>query len=189
MTIITGHSRKGRRLSRRDGFTLVETMVAMSLGLLVGGTIFSALIFMGKSTLGIANYSDMNTESRLGLERFGRDVRSASDVLDGFNATSFTLRIPRPDGSGDDLVTYEHRPDDPGAPLVRVEGTDEQVLMNNVEELEFRYFNLQGGAAAVRIEVKQIQLSLRMVRRAITIDNTEQVVSARYILRNKRVSQ
>lgn len=164
-------------------------MVAMSLGLLIGGTIFSALIFMGKSTLGIANYSNMNTESRLGLEQFGRDVRSARDVVDGFSATAFTLVIPRADGSGDDLIRYEYRPDDPEMPLVRMEAASEQVLMNNVEELEFRYYNLQGGAATVRIEVKQIQLSLRMVRRAITIDNTEQVVSARYILRNKRVSQ
>lgn len=189
MITTTAHSEGARRLSRRRGFTLVETMVAMSLGLIIGGTIFSALIFMGKSTLGIANYSNMNSESRIGLERFGRDVRSASDVLDGFSDTVFTLRIPRADGSGDDLITYEYRPDDSGSPLVRIEGNEERILMNDVDELEFRYFNLQGAPTTVRIEVKQIQLRLRMVRRAVTIDNTEQVVSARYILRNKRVSQ
>lgn len=189
MTTTIDHSVRQPRRSRKAGFTLVETLVAMFLGLLIGGVIFSALIFVGKSTLGIANYSNMNVEGRLGLETLGRDVRSAADILSGFDETSFTILIPDPDDpTVFDQVTYNYLPDLDNRPLVRTEGSDETVVMSNVEELEFNYFDLQANEAEYPIRVKQIQLRLKMVRYAIAIENTEQVVSARYILRNKRVS-
>lgn len=188
MTITTDRSDRPVRRSSRRGFSLLETMVAMVLGLMIGGAIFSALIFMGRSTIGIANYSNMNMEGRLGLETFGRDVRSAMDILPGFGENSFTVLIPRHGSAVPDEVTYTFLPNQAGRPLVRDDGDDEKVIMSNVDELTFSYYDLQANEADYPVQVKQIQLNLKMVRYAAALENTEQVVSARYILRNKRVS-
>ncbi len=134
--------------------------------------------------MGIINYSDMNTESRSGLELFGRDIRSAETISSGFSSTGFT--VMRGDGT---TVSYEYRPDVKNKPLVRSPSdADEAVVMEGVEDLSFLYYNLQGGQASVPLEVKQIQLQLKLVRKTISLDNTERVVSARFILRNKKVS-
>lgn len=181
MTIITVPFKSSSH--RRSGFTLAELLVATTLSSLVFAALFSAFIFMGRSTLGISNYSSMNTESRFGLEIFGRDMRSAENIAEGFSSTGFTIVVPN---AGE--VTYRYDADHPDRPLFRRDDEGEQAIMTGVEELNFRYFDLQAEAATVPIQVKQIQLQLKLVREAINIENTEKVVSARYIMRNKKVS-
>lgn len=187
MTTTTGHS--NRRLIRPStaAFTLTEMMVTLSLTALVAGAILGSVIFVARSAFGIANYSDMNREARLGLETFGRDVRSAEAIHAGFDDTAFTIDVRRPDESPDP-ITYIFLPDDPDRPLVRITAGEERRLITGIENLAFSYNDLQGNPAVSHSDVKQMRLQLKMVREAAAIPQTERVVSARYILRNKRVS-
>lgn len=172
------------RMTSRKGFSLVEVMVATSLGMLVAGAIFSSFLFVARSSVSIINYAEMNSESRSGLEIFGRDIRSARAISSGFSTTGFT--ITRFDGN---TVRYVYRSTDTAKPLVRISSSgDETVIMEGVEDLNFFYYNLQGMEATVPLEVKQIQLQLKLIRKTISLDNTDRVVSARFILRNKKVS-
>lgn len=189
MTTTTGRSsRLGQTRGRSAGYSLVELMIGVALSTFVAAGIFSSFLFVARSSVGISNYSGMNTESRFGLEIFGRDVRSAQAVLSGFSSTSFTILSPLPDGSLQ-TISYSYRPDLPSRPLLRqMPDGHEYKVMTGVDDLTFRYYNLQGDFAAVPIEVKQIQLQLKLVRNTIGLENTEKVVSARFILRNKKVS-
>lgn len=179
---------RSRPSASKAGFTLVELAVATSMSMFVAAAIFTSFIFMARSSVGLANYSQMNSESRVGLEIFGRDVRAAESIAVGFNPYGFTVGVPTPSG-GVDNIRYTYRPNDASRPLVRIDPSGkERVIMTGISELAFRYYHLQGGPAVVPVEVKQIQLQLKMVRKTISLDNTEKVVSARYILRNKDVS-
>lgn len=157
--------------------------MATGLSGFVLAAILSSFVFMGRSTLGIANYSAMNTESRHGLEVFGRDVRSAYDIEPGFSATEFTILL-----HDVGRVTYLHLPTHPDRPLVRRDSSGDRAIMTGVEELNFRYYDLRAEQASVPVRVKQLQLQLKLVRHAASLENTEKVVSARFILRNKKVS-
>lgn len=187
MTITTAPCRVDRglrrRTARRDGYSLLELIIATTLGALVSTAVFSLFLFVARSSLGIVNYSEMNTESRFGLELLGRDVRSAQQIASGFSEETFELTLP-----GGATVSYRYRPEAPGRPLVREDPSGEEtVILSGVEALRFLYFDLQGGSATVPLHVKQIQLQTRLVRRTVSFDNTERVVSARYVLRNKEV--
>jgi hypothetical protein len=162
-------------------------MVTGLSGLLLAA-ILSSFLFMGRSSVSIANYATMTSESRAGLEIFGRDIRSGENVKSGFTSTSVTILVPRTSGGVDEIV-YTFRPNQPNRPFVRIDSTGERVLMTGIETLQLNYFNLQGAPANVPLEVKQVQLQLKLVRRAISLENTEKIVSARFILRNKEVAK
>lgn len=180
MTTITGHS--NQRPPAR-GMTLMEIMISLALITLFFAGAISAVDFTGRSALGILNYTQMNTESRTGLELFSRDARMAVDVT-AFSTTSVTFLLP----AGGGTVTYAF--DDTTNTFVRNPSVgNSQVLMTRVDELEFERFNLLNQPASNNLETKQIQLQSRMERRVLgRFRTTDSVISARFILRNKRVS-
>lgn len=172
------------RMASRNGFSLVEVIVATSLGMMVSAAIISSFLFIARSSSSIINYSDMNRESRSGLEIFGRDIRSAKTIASGFSSTGFTITK-----YDNDTVSYVYRSGEPAKPLIRITSSgDETIVMRGIEDFKLLYYNLQGGEAVVPLEVKQIQLQLKLTRRSGTLDNTDRVISARFILRNKKVS-
>ena len=192
MIITTVHSRSAARRRSpwrgRSGFSLVELLIAMSLSVMIASVLMGAFLFIGRSTVAIYNYSEMNDQSRRGLEVLGRDLRAGAGVLSGYNENNFTVQVRQADGSLLN-VTYNYSPNAPDSPLTRTANGETTTIMSSVDDLSFHYFNLQAEPASVPLEVKQIQLRLKLVRYVIGLENTEKVVSARYILRNKRVSE
>ena len=184
MTITTADSRP-RSARRASGFTLTEMLVSMSIASMVLGAVFSALLFISRSCVAAADYSDMDREARAGLEVFAREARMASGVSD-FSANGVRLQVPTATGSY--LVDYTYVPED-GA-FYRAYGTSEQrTLITGIDGFVLRRFKLQQSAATNDLETKQLQLELRAVRfgpaRPFASNN---VISARYVLRNKIVS-
>ncbi len=178
------HVRSG---DSRAGFSLIEILIAMSLSALALAAVLSSFVFVARSSVGVANYSEMNTESRTGLEIFGRDVRNAQGIVEGFNEHAFTLIMP----GGGERITYQYRPNVKSKPLVRItESGVTETIMTGIQTLQFNYTNLQGHTnnTMATMEVKQIQLQLTLLRYTIGLKNTERVVSARFILRNQKVS-
>lgn len=184
MTTTIAHcNRNGAGGSR--GFTLTEIMVAMSLGLMISAAVLSSFGFIGRSSLGIAHYSTMNSESRNGLELFARDVRMAQDIS-GFSETGLTLHIPVGSG-GTSPVIYRYNSE--AKTFEREDAAGEiENLMRHVEEFVFRRFTVLQEEATNNLGTKQIQLQLRMVRPVLQRETSDKVISARYIMRNKRVS-
>jgi prepilin-type N-terminal cleavage/methylation domain-containing protein len=172
----------------RAGFSVVELMIAMTISSMALAAVLSTVTFVARSTVSTTDYADMDREARSGLEIFARDVRMAQGVLN-FTANSVTLDVVR--SSGTSAVPYTYVPS--RKTFYRFYGTSaEQALITNIESFRLSRYSIaldvngQPTEATQDIETKQIQLELRSVRsgpaKAFASNN---VVSARYILRNK----
>jgi Tfp pilus assembly protein PilV len=185
----------------RAGFTLVEVVVAATLSVLILTGVLSAFLMVGRTGYAAGNYSEMEAQTRNALEIFGADARKASDIrwIDAQTITLFVVGT----GTSATAVTYAYDPvttSDTYRSFYRLPGeanstAPRAVLVRNVApDFFFKRFKLEqsGGVdntAASDLETKQIQVTLRAIRTgATTVATTQSAVSARYILRNKRVS-
>jgi hypothetical protein len=148
--------------------------------------VFSSLIFISRSCVATSDYADMDRQARTGLDVFAREARMASGVAN-FTATSVRLTVPT--GAGSYNVDYAYVAGD--RTFYRAYGTsDQSALITGVDTFVLRRFTLLQAEATNDLETKQLQIELRAVRsggaRAFASNN---VISARYILRNKAVSE
>lgn len=191
---LLAHLRPARR---RRAFTLVEVMIAAALGSLVLAGVLSAFIFIARTGFRASSYSELEAEVRRGLETFARDARNASDVR-WQDAQTLTLTVA---GAA---VTYAYDPNTGSATyqcFYRVSGSDatarpRTVLIRNVaSDFAFARYkleqpNVSDNTAANDRETKQLQVSLRPLRtNSATVGASQTTLSARYLLRNKRVAR
>ena len=168
--------------ARHAGLTLVEVIVAMTLlGLLIAA-VLSSFIFILRGERSLANYTEMNAEARGMLELLGRDAKSAVAVTN-FTATSLTLVVPTTTGGATTEVTYEF--DAAADSLVREIGGQTTTLVKDVSDFAFRYLNSNNVVTTSLAELKQVQLSLRILRNVSQASTSQYVISAQYTLRAK----
>lgn len=179
-TIALSSSRK----SRSGGFTLAEVLVAVTLSGLVLSIAVGSLLFLTKSTAGLGNYQEMNMNSRFALETFASDARMTVDVV-SFGATSVTLKVYNSSGSTDTIV-YSF--DEVSGLFNRTRNGQTSVLLRDVESVSLSYFTLRRAVATTALEVKEIQLIAEMRRDVLSVRNTNEIISARYMMRNRAVS-
>lgn len=173
--------------------TLVEVMVGASLAAIVLTGVISTFLFLGRSGANISNYAEMEHQARTGLEYFAEDTRQASD-LTWNSAESVTLRVNAVS------VTYSYDAD--AGTFSRQSGTSAAVvLIDGVTSFNLAGYMITGASvdlsdlstAALRTTAsgvtKQLQVYLKASRNTKTVSTaTNTVLSARYILRNKRVT-
>lgn len=180
---------------RRGGFTLVEVMVASTLGTLVLAGILSSFLMIGRTQTSLFHYSGLEQAARKGLERFSQDTRMAKQIAWTNNA-HVTLEIPRISESTTDPVVYywDTTPGSPNYHCFMRTGPDPitgvtttEPLIRHVEAFEFgRWMVGATGEATNDFATKQLQIRLTLSRADSTlVTATNLVVSARYILRNK----
>ncbi|WP_221030623.1 PilW family protein [Actomonas aquatica] len=176
----------------RSGLTLVEVMVGASLASFVLAGVVSTFLFLGRSGANISNYSEMETEARGGLELFAQDTRQASDLYWN-SASSVRLSV------GGSSITYAYNSGD--QTFTRTTGSGSTVLVSGVSEFSFTGYMITGTSVALNDlstaakrdaasdVTKQLQVYLKASRSSVTVTTaTNTVLSARYILRNKRVT-
>jgi prepilin-type N-terminal cleavage/methylation domain-containing protein len=195
-----------RRASRnRSGFTLVEVLIASALASILMAAVMSTFLMLGRSGMALANYSEMDGEARRALETFARDVRQA-DAITWNSATSITVNV------GAESITYALSYDDRQADWQFRRGA--KSLIQGIDPASFKMTGFQVAFTTVghdedagelieprpvvidltdlaqaSRETKQLQLELRSSRARPWLARTSNsVVSARYILRNKRVT-
>lgn len=175
--------------------------MASALSSLVLAGVLSAFLLIVRTGTRAASYSTMEAELRRGLEVFARDAREAVDLRWG-GGQRLTLLLP---DSGAPAVTYAYDAD-PASPTHRClyrevagpAGTPvREVLVRGLaEDFAFRRFRLgpasgaEPAPAANDLETKQVQLVLRTVDRTAGrgAATSQSALSARFVLRNKRVS-
>lgn len=191
MTTTTASPRNARR-PREGGFTLVEVMVASSLGLILLAAVLTTILFLGRSGANVANYADMETEARNALEVFAQDTRQAS-AIKWNSATSIDLVVNSKE------ITYSYNSGT--GEFVRTEDGVSRTLLTGIVSFNYKAYKINTddvvlsdlSTAAKRTAAsnvtKQIQISLNAVRETTTAATaTNTVLSARYILRNKIVT-
>jgi prepilin-type N-terminal cleavage/methylation domain-containing protein len=191
-------------MSRRHGYTLAEVLISISLSAILAAAVLSSFLLVGRSGINLASYSGMNGEARVALDVFARDVRQAEGIVWN-STTSITVQVR------EQPVTYALRHDAVLQEWVFQRG--DQSLIRGVDPASFRLTGYrvafeapleegEGPEAAPRPtaidfsdlaqagrETKQLQLELQAARNtrwSARVSNS--VVSARYVLRNKRVT-
>ncbi len=191
-------NRQRRPFGRQAGFTIVEVMISAFIGAWILAAVLSTFLFMGRSGANVQNYNDMEQQARNALEYFAEDTRQASGVVWN-SASSVSLTV------GNNTVTYAF--DSSTSRFSRTEvvtltsvTTSSRVLITGISSGTFAFtaYNIAGNIVAIDTAAnrtaangttKQIQLSLECARRNTTVvAATNSVLSARFILRNKRVT-
>jgi Tfp pilus assembly protein PilW len=182
-----------RTSGRARAFTLVEVMVSAGLSTLLMSGVLSSFLLMGKNSYNAANYSVMEAQSRRALMTFTTEARMADNIVWN-SAASVTLSVV--DSAGSYLVTYAYDSATVGntaQTFYRQLGSGPPlILVRNVSDFAFRRYKVVNGedfTATNDLETKQVQITLRTVRSGVTtVDATNAVISARVVLRNKRVT-
>jgi prepilin-type N-terminal cleavage/methylation domain-containing protein len=198
---MTSSTIRSKRPAGRRGFTLVEVMIAASLGTMVLAGVMSTFLMLGRSGANVANYSMMEAQSRRALEEFSQDLRMASGIT--WNSTSsITLTIPNNYTPTLGIVTYSY---DSASETFNRSPRDSSsaagtttTLINNVVSFSYARFDRINNASTADTTTKRIQLSMTAStavtastasgdrRKSRTVPGaTNIILSASYILRNK----
>lgn len=193
MTTIT-HSPAPDRPRRLRGFTLVELMVSATLSGFLLVAVITSFLFLGRSGANMQNYTDMETQARRTIETFAADVRMAREAT-WTSSNSLTLTVVTSAGA---TVTYTYTYNSSAGTFVRVAGGATTTLLTGISSFTFTAYKINTDTidlsdastlASASNLTKQVQISLRTVRSTRTVtDATNSVISARFILRNKRVT-
>ena len=171
----------------RRGFTLVEVMIGATISSFVLAGVLSAYLFIVRSGVGLVNYAEMEQEARNALELFAQDTRQASAITWNSKA-SVTLTVDSA------YVVYQYNSNK--KTFERLAAGETRTILEGISAFEFKAFSITGAEinyasdlAAASRQTKQLQLSLSAARTNTTVVRaTNTVLSARFILRNKRVT-
>jgi prepilin-type N-terminal cleavage/methylation domain-containing protein len=187
-----------KRAARRRGFTLPEVLIATTLSLVAMAGVLSTSLMISRTGYRVEQYTDMENESRKSLEQFGQDVRMAQNVT-WHDANSLTLTIPvDATGTATRTCVYTYTP--AARTFSRTEGARTTVLLTGIRDCSLMGFKINGDPthtsttpasswSVISNSTKQLQLSVSSDRsRGASINTAQKVISARFILRNKRVT-
>lgn len=173
------------------GFTLAEIMIGASLASFILAGVMSTFLFLGRSGANVQNYNDMESEARTALELFAEDTRQASAITWITNQELY-LTV--------NTIQIYYYYDSSAKIFYRkvTSGGTPRALVTGITSFEYKAYSITGGdldletAAQLTTatkSTKQLQISLEAARSNQTVvDATNTVLSARFILRNKRVT-
>lgn len=187
--------------SRPRGFTLVELMISMALLMMALASITGTFMLFARSSVSVGEYVEMSHDSRMALEIFSRDVRSAESLqvvgaerVDGVVSTESGVIFTYPAYHGDRQVQYRYNSDE--NTLYRIEfnegGRSRKELLSGLRLFELRFYqtpgddfsSTSGPLASVDTWAKSIQLDAELIRTVVALDNTDYIISARFMMRN-----
>ena len=162
----------------------MEVLVSAALGAIILAGVLSTFVFFCRTGVRLGHYSEMEGQARVLMQRFGRDARQASAAVWN-TASSLTLTV---EGRS---VTYAY--DAARRRLTRATGGTTQVMAHDVSALRFAAYALDGSELSLAdslgtasTSTKMVQLDLDLSRNTASSANaTAQLLSARYVLRNK----
>lgn len=190
------HFQTGRTAD--GGFTLVEVLVSIAVGLVVISSIMTLAIISAQNFAATANYVQMNDQSRNALDRISREIRNAT-ALHAFSMSNPQYLILTNDHNvSSATITYTNE-----VLLLDRTGEPTMMLLTNCDSFSFQIFNrypivgtnitfalstnVSGGLDSQFTKV--INMSWKCSRTILGSKlNTEIVQTAQVVLRNQ-VSQ
>ena len=158
-------------------------MISLSLVMMLTLALLTSFVFIARGDQSLANYGEMNSRARRLLEQLGQDLRSATDTTD-FTASQLTLTVPtNATGSTTQDVVWSY--DSAARTVSRQSNSGTALYASDVETFSFYYSNSNNVATTSLIEVKQVQISMRMLRLVASTITSEYVISAQFTMRAK----
>jgi len=189
-------TRLHRKRARSRGFTLVELLIGASLSAFILAGVLSAMLMIARSGYLLNNYIEMEKEARTALETIAVDARITESISwqrDSDTSPLDGIILTAPGATG---IRYDY--DSAAGTLSRTENGSVRILVSGIQSLTFsayKYADATGIEMIVPANTtlsnlngvtKMMQISLSSIRsRTSLVDATNNVVSARYVLRNK----
>lgn len=174
-----------QRRQPRQGFTLVEMMVAMGIASLAFAALGSFILYSGKSFAAMFNYVEMEQRSQYAIDSMGREIRNSFYVA-SYSTHAITLR----DGDGE-LLTFSWSPS--SRALVRVKGGATKTLLSECDYIAFSVWQrspISGTwdnySTATVTNAKLVNVNWRCSRKILGATvNTESVQTSKIVIRNR----
>ncbi len=179
--------RKPKQLTSTAGFTLTELLVASGVSVFVFAGIISTFLFLSRTGVGLGQYNEMEAQARTTYQLFGEDCRTATDA-DWTDASTLVLTV------AGQPITYQF--DTSSREFIRSAAGTSRVIADEITAFSFQAFDINTNAldvattpTAVGGPAKMIQVTLDLSRQEVTTTRaTQRLISARFVLRNKKVS-
>ncbi|NQU09438.1 prepilin-type N-terminal cleavage/methylation domain-containing protein [bacterium] len=176
-------SRKQRRGSA--GFTLVEILIALSIGSLVLAGVTTSYIFSLRGFRRLANHNEMQAAGRRSLDWFARDIR-AGMAVSSCSGGQVVVLLPRTvDAAGvvtaTNVVTHQLQ----SGAWSRTDGTGAaKQLTANVTSLAFSLYDHAGNVTTQANQAVSVQVDATLTKSVQNHNQTADFLSARYRMRN-----
>ncbi len=150
---------------RRNGFTLVELMIAMAVGLVVLAAVYSLFIFQNKRYSIEEQIVEMQQNARAAMTTMVREIRmagydpnfdAASKVM---TAAPTTFSFTTDDSSNNSTITYAF--DSTNLKITRnINLGGGQPLAENIQSLAFTYYDADGTVTSTPSVVKGVLITI-----------------------------
>lgn len=164
---------KRLKLGTNSGFTLVELLVSLGVGMVVVAAVTTTFMSQAKIYTAQEQVNEMEQNARGALDIIAREVKMAGykpagGTVNGVTYSSSQLLIQADlDGSGaintastsNEQITYAY--DSTNKQITRALGTGTaQVLADNIIEFTFEYLDAGGNATTTTADIRQIRISV-----------------------------
>jgi len=175
-------------LKQQKGFTLIELMIAMTVGGIVMAAVMTSFFSQHETYLAQDEVVEMQQNARIAMDMLARDIRTIGYDPDSLgaalttsgidaNGTASTLTFTRDDETGgletieyslyDAFVSATPPKNDGKVDDLALQVTDKfgnsggrQPIAENISQLEFRYLDENGNPTSTLAKVQSIQVSL-----------------------------
>lgn len=183
-----------------SGFTIIELLTAMVIGIVVVGGIVTLSVYTAQNYLAMTNYVEMDNQSRNALDNISREVRNASALMSFSTNNPQTLLLTNSLAGTWTKVTYNYDAS-AGTGTLSLEKSNEGAitLLTECDSFGFQLFNryptanlsFYSSTNSVTKKVdakfcKVINMSWKCSRKILGSKlNTEIVQTAQVVLRNQ----
>ena len=171
-----------------SGFTLVEALIASSIGALILGAITTTYIISLRGLTSISNYVEIHSDGRTAIDYFARDMRAANNLA-SFTASSY-LRVTVPtnvtnSGSITATKTITYQFNNGGFYRTDYGLGKTSLLATNITSVLFTLYDRAGSTnGVIAATAKGIQIDIKLRKMNGSRTNSEDYLSARLIMRN-----
>ena len=156
--------------NKERGFSLIELLIAMALGLIVVTSLASAFISQRKTYDVQEQITAMVQEARAALDMISREVKMAGYDPTGvgivgipiFTATQLQISADL-NGDGDTSDTHEgitYTYDSTNKQIDRNTGAGDQPFAENIQSVTFLYYDIDGNTTATTADIRRIKITI-----------------------------
>jgi prepilin-type N-terminal cleavage/methylation domain-containing protein len=142
---------------RKNGFTLIELVVVISVVGIISTIIGSMLLGAIDAWAFKFNRNDILWDSRLAMDRMTREIRTIRNAASITTASSSQFRFI---DAGNKDITYGMS----STNLNRTENGATNLLAENVSSLAFTYYDASGAVTGVLVNIRRVRISLTLTK-------------------------
>ena len=167
------------------GFTITEITIAVAILFILMTGIMSTYVFSIWGFHSITNYVQLHADGRTAVNQFLKDMRGVTNVVSFASNGPFVVSVATNFVNGVALTTtLTYTFSSSGHTLSRSDPASTTLLAMNVNLATFTMYDKSGNNTAVPSIAKSVQLDLFMSNRVVNLQQTEDYLSTRTVMRN-----